>query len=105
MIENAVKFFEIYDSDEALRARVAAAEAAYPGSLEIREAVVEEVLLPIAEDIGLPFDINALRAYETRVKMSRLNEEDSDEDKEQVFWLLDHGWTDDEDKLKNAKKY
>lgn len=104
MIENAAKFFELYESDEALRARVEAAEAAYPGSLEIREAVVEEVLLPIAEEIGLPFDIKSLRAYETRVKMSRLNDEDYDTEKEQVFWLLDHGWTDDEDKLKNAKK-
>lgn len=105
MIENAAKFFELYDSDEALRERVAAAEAAYPGSLEIREAVVEEVLLPIAEELGLAFDIKALRAYETRVKMSRLSENAVfDEDKEYVFWLLDHGWTDDEDKLKNAMK-
>lgn len=105
MIENAVKFFEIYNSDEALRQRVSEAEANYPGSLEIREAVVEDVLLPIAEEIGLPFTVKDLRAYETRVKMSFLKDEPDDgENEEHVFWLLDHGWEDDVDKLKNADK-
>ena len=33
MTENVARFFERYDSDPALKARVAEAEAAYPGSL------------------------------------------------------------------------
>ena len=37
MMENVTKFFELYDSDEALRKRVETALALYPGSLEIRE--------------------------------------------------------------------
>ena len=48
MIENAVAFFEQYKTDETLRAKVQAAVDAYPGSLEIREALVEHALLPIA---------------------------------------------------------
>ena len=39
MYENVEKFFAIYDADPALRERLCQAEAAYPGSLEIREAV------------------------------------------------------------------
>ena len=50
---NVVKFLKQYDSDPELRRKVADAEAAYPGSLEIREAVVEDVLIPIAEEMGL----------------------------------------------------
>ena len=41
MNDNVNKFFALYDSDPALRERLAQAEAAYPGSLEIREAVAE----------------------------------------------------------------
>ena len=69
MIENAVTFFARYAEDEELRRRVLDAEAAYPGSLEIRDAVAEAVLLPIAAELGLPFDLKELRAYETRVKL------------------------------------
>ena len=43
MRENVGKFFERYAEDEALRGRIAEAQANYPGSLEIREAVVEDV--------------------------------------------------------------
>ena len=65
MNENVVKFFELYDNDEALRKRIEDAEAAYPGSLEIRDAVIEAVLLPVAKELGLPFTLreeNALCA-------------------------------------------
>ena len=58
MNENVVKFFELYDSDPELRAKVQAAEDAYPGSLEIREYVVEDVLIPIAEEMGLGFTLS-----------------------------------------------
>ena len=72
MTENVTKFFEKYDADPALRARVEEAVACYPGSLEIRESLVEAVLLPIADELGLPFTVDELRAYETRLKLSRL---------------------------------
>ena len=102
MTENVSKFFEQYDRDPALRARVEEAVACYPGSLEIRESLVEAVLLPIAAELDLPFKVNELRAYETRKKLSRLKpdvpieegEEDEDADFE-GYWLLDRGWEND----------
>jgi len=108
MIENAEKFFERYRADETLRRRVLDAEAMYPGSLEIREAVAENVLLPIAADMGLPFTLQELRAYETRVKLrrARLNEPLGDDepvdDDPVVYWLLDHGWEINEERLREA---
>ena len=72
MAGNAQKFFDIVAKDELLRQRLDEAEAMYPGSLEIREAVVEDVLLPVAKEYGLEFDIAELRAFETRMKMSGL---------------------------------
>lgn len=101
MNENVEKFFALYDSDETLRRRIAEAEASYPGSLEIRDAVVEYALLPVAGELGLPFTVKDLRAYETRLKMERFKDGDSGEDfdlakSEKAYWLVDHGWTYDE---------
>ena len=109
MIENAATFFERYKTDEALRARVQQAVEAYPGSLEIREALAEFALLPIAEELGLGFTVEELRAYETRVKMSRLNQSDEEyfaaiED-EEGFWLLDNGWDYDEEVLRAGEEW
>jgi len=107
MTENVTKFFEKYDADPALRARVEEAVACYPGSLEIRESLVKAVLLPIAADLGLPFTVDELRAYETRLKLSRLKPdvqiEEGDEDEDEDFegyWLLDRGWEHDESVFK-----
>lgn len=96
--DNVNKFFALYDSDPALRERLAQAEAAYPGSLEIREAVAEHVLLPVAEDLGLPFTLLELKVYETRLKAERnkdvaLSEAELQQPLEDnCYWLLDHGW-------------
>ena len=74
MLDNAVKFFDRYKTDETLRARVQEAVNAYPGSLEIREALVENVLLPIARELALDFSVEELRAYETAPERSGQNE-------------------------------
>ena len=102
MTKNVSRFFERYDSDPALRARIEEAVASYPGSLEIRESLVEAVLLPIAEELGLPFTVSELRAYETRKKLSRMKPdtpiEEGEEDEDADFegdWLLDRGWEND----------
>lgn len=101
MLENAEKFFALYREDAALRKRVAEAEAAYPGSLEIRESVAEYVLLPIAESLGLPFTVKDLHAYETRLKMRNLQPDEAIPEDEPVdddpvsYWLLDRGWEND----------
>ena len=105
MIKNAEKFFERYEQDEGLRARVAEAEACYPGSLEIREDVVENVLLPIAEELGLPFTVKELRAYETRMKLRRIKPAGIPEEGEEIedpyhYWLLDYGWEENDDAVR-----
>ena len=105
MIENAVAFFARYAEDEELRRRVLDAEAAYPGSLEIRDAVAEAVLLPIAAELGLPFDLKELRAYETRVKLRNAKPDVPVEEGEPIedpisYWLLDRGWDYDYKSLK-----
>jgi hypothetical protein len=103
MTDNAEKFIQKLESDSALRARVEDAVACYPGSLEIRESLVEAVLLPIAAELGLPFTVQELRSYETRKKLSRIKpdvpieEGDEDEDADfEGYWLLDRGWENDE---------
>lgn len=107
MTENVSLFFERCEAEPALKQRIREAVAAYPGSLEVRESLVEAVLLPIAEAEGLPFTLQELRAYETRLKLSRIKpdvqieegEEDEDEDFE-GYWLLDRGWENDESAFK-----
>ena len=103
MTENVGKFFERYEQDASLKARVEEAVACYPGSLEIRESLAEAVLLPIAAELGLPFTVDELRAYETRKKLSRvkpdvpIEEGEADEDADfEGYWLLDRGWENDE---------
>lgn len=102
---NVEKFFEIYNADEALRRRVAEAEAAYPGSLEIRESVVEEVLLPFAAELGLPFTVKELRGYELKLKLQRARPdapfaEDEEIEEQASYWLLDRGWEINEEDYK-----
>ena len=106
MVEQAEAFFARVAEDEALREQLRLAEECYPGSLEIREAVVEAVLLPEAEALGLPFTVQELRAYETRKKLEASRDgavSDTDEDFE-GYWLLDRGWTYDTDDLKKLGK-
>ena len=103
MTDHVSRFFEQYERDPALKARVEEAVACYPGSLEIRESLVEAVLLPIAAELGLPFTVDELRAYEMRKKLSRvkpdvpIEEGEPDEDADfEGYWLLDRGWENDE---------
>ena len=90
-------FFARYDTDPALQAKIEDSLACYPGSLELRESVVEYVLLPVAEEVGLPFTVDELRAYETRKKLHNMKpdvpvEEGEPVEDPPVYWLLDSGW-------------
>lgn len=96
MTENVRRFFEIYDSDPALKERIRQDLAMYPGSLEIRDALVQEVLLPVAAEMGLDFTVTELRAYETRKKLQRSQGEIRDDDDFEGYWLLERGWSSDE---------
>ena len=99
MVEHAEAFFARCAEDAALRERLREAEENYPGSLEIREAVVEDVLLPIAAQLGLPFTLKDLRAYETRHKLKNAPQADAPiQEGEAIedpvdYWLLDKGWS------------
>ena len=106
MNENVVKFFELYDRDEALRKRIEDAEAAYPGSLEIRDAVIEAVLLPVAEELGLPFTLRDLRVYESVMSAKRcpdeeMTEEELSESGEYSYWFNGRGWSYDKNMFKD----
>ena len=83
---NVDKFFEIYDADPALQARVQQAMDCYPGSLEIRDVMTEHVLLPVAEELGLPF------THQDR----EMSDDEMAADDETTYWLLDRGWSNDE---------
>ena len=90
---NVDKFFEIYDADPALQARVQQAMDSYPGSLEIRDVMTEHVLLPVT--------LKELRNYEL-LKWGRqhqdreLTDDEMAADDETTYWLLDRGWSNDE---------
>ena len=94
---NVERFFERYEAEPALQEKVEQALAVYPGSLELRESVVENVLLPIAAEEGLPFTVKELRAYETRKKLQNRKEDVPMEEDEPLedpptYWLLESGW-------------
>ena len=104
-ISNVERFFARYDSEPALREKVAEALACYPGSLEVRESVAEHVLLPIAGEEGLPFTLKELRAYETRKKLQNRKEdvpieEDEPLEEQEEYWLLDRGWEWDDSQVR-----
>lgn len=101
MKENVQKFFELYDLSAELRGRVAAYEAAYPGSSEIRDAYTSETLLRAAKEEGLEFTLGELAEYELALRERRHNtpvEDEPDGDDEPIYWLIDRGWTDDTSK-------
>ena len=102
-------FFQFgYEADPALQAKVEEALACYPGSLELRESVVENVLLPIASELGLPFTVDELRAYETRKKLHNMKPDVAVEEGEPVedpptYWLLESGWEWDDEPIRKKE--
>ena len=105
---NVERFFARYETDPALQEKVEQALAAYPGSLELRESVVEYVLLPIAGEEGLPFTVQELRAYETRKKLQNRKEdvpieEDEPPEDPPSYWLLDKGWEWDDTEVRKRE--
>ena len=104
MNENVAVFFARYENEQSLRDRVKLALDCYPGSLEVRESVVKNVLLPIAREEGLDFTVDDLRKYETRKKMKKAAMDNNEwlameDDGGDDFWLLDHGWSNDESRF------
>ena len=108
-MSNVEAFFERYEAEPELQQKVEDALACYPGSLELRESVVEYVLLPIAEEEGLPFTVQDLRAYETRKKLQNMKPdvqiEEGDPMEEPVtYWLLERGWEWDDTQIRKREQ-
>lgn len=105
MNDDVIRFMNLFESSPELQTEYAEAEANYPGSLEIRETVVEEVLIPFADNLGFHFSLTDLRKYETRQYLCshRDIEQDPDEpDDDSHYWLLEHGWTNDESVFRDS---
>ena len=62
--ENVKAFFEALSQNEALQQVLKEKELAYTGDKEDREAVVNEVLLPVAEEAGYAFTLEELKEIE-----------------------------------------
>ena len=100
-LENVSSFMELFEKSSEVQQKYAEAEENYPGSLEIRENVVEEVLIPFARKLGFIFTLSDLRKFETRQLLDKHRDveiDPSEPDDDRHFWLLEHGWTDDESK-------
>ena len=105
-MKNVERFFDLYERDPGLKAKIEEALQNYPGSLELRESVVEYVLLPVAEEYDLPFTVQELRAYETRKKLQNRKEDVPVEEGEPIedqaeYWLLDRGWEWDDSRARS----
>ena len=98
--ESVKAFSEAFESSPEMQKEYAELEANYPGSIEIRENVVNDVLIPWAKSKGYEFTLNDLKRFEMLRYMrlhqdveADLNEPDDDSH----YWLINHGWTNDEE--------
>lgn len=104
-IEDAERFFSDYQLSQKMQKEFGELEASWPGSLENREYLVEDVLIPYAVQQGYDFSLSELRRVERRVKMEKYRdvEQDPDEpDDETCFFLMDRGWFNDESIFKKT---
>ena len=61
--ENAKKFEELLTGDKDLQAKLRAAMDSYTGDKKNEKAVFDAVLVPLAEETGLPFTYEEAREY------------------------------------------
>ena len=66
--ENVKAFFEALSKDEALQQALKEKEVAYTGMKENREAVVAEVLIPVANAAGYDFTLEELKEFESSMQ-------------------------------------
>jgi hypothetical protein len=74
--ENAEKFEKLLISDEKLQAKLRAAMDAYTGDRRDEKAVFDAVVIPLAEEAGLPFTFEEAREYAGRDREIPLEEGD-----------------------------
>ena len=74
--ENVKAFFEALSQNEALQQALKAKELAYTGIKEDREAIVNEVLIPVAEEAGYNFTLEELKEFEKGMRPAGELDED-----------------------------
>ena len=67
--ENIKAFFEALSQDESLQQALREKELAYTGAKENREAIVQEVLIPVAEEAGYAFTLEELKEFEKGMRL------------------------------------
>lgn len=104
-IEDAERFFSDYQLSSEMQGEFRKLEASWPGSIENREYIVEEIVIPYAAEKGYDFSLSELRRAETRVKMRKYRDVEADPDEpddETYFFLMDRGWFNDESIFKKT---
>ena len=74
--ENVKAFYEALSKDEAMQQAVKAKELAYTGKKEDREAVAEEIVIPVAKEAGYEFTLEELREFEEGLRPAGELDED-----------------------------
>lgn len=85
--ENVVKFYEAVAADEGLRTRLNDLNKPYQGQEmdeQKRAALVEQLVLPIAAEMGWDFSMEELRQYEEEMVQASTNRELDDAELEAV---------------------
>jgi len=85
--ENVKKFYEAITQDEAWQQKLAELSQKYQGETmneEKRTQMVNDDILPLAAQMGIPFTLEELKQYETDMKQTNGNSELSDDELEAV---------------------
>ena len=67
--ENIKAFFEALSKDEALQQALREKELSYTGMKEDREAIVAEILIPVAKAAGYDFTLEDVKAFEKGMRV------------------------------------
>lgn len=62
--ENAAKFYEALKSDKELQGKLKSAMEAFGGEKKDKEAVLAQVILPVAKGNGFDVTLEELKAYQ-----------------------------------------
>ena len=75
--ENVKAFFEALSQNESIQQALKEKEAAYTGTKEDREAIVNEILIPVAEAAGFTFTLDEVNEFEKSMQVKgELNEDE-----------------------------
>ena len=75
--DNIEKFEKLLASDENLQAKFRAAADAYTGDKKDEQAKFEALIMPLAEEIGLPFTFEEAKALSVEGREVTLDEADA----------------------------